>query len=156
MKIKYLLSLVPLLIILQLGIKKIIILLMIGGGYFVTPEASSILHHYCFGNGDTLILNSDYLRKSPVIVKNLDKMKVGESRRITLNQEEDWRLSYALNGFTLEKHQTKAVIKQYIKFDKTDETFTYLNLYFTQIKISDNIVHEFDCKDFWVYSEFNY
>ena len=136
MKIKYLLSLAPLLVILSLGIKKIIILLMIGGGYFITPEASSILHHYCFGDGETLTLNSDYLRRSPVIVKNLDKMKVGESRRITLNQEEDWRLSYAINGFTLEKHQTKAVIKQHIKFDKTNETFTYLNLYFTVSRIS--------------------
>ena len=41
---------------------------MIVGGKFISPEGSSMLCHYCFGNGDTLEINSHYISKSPVEV----------------------------------------------------------------------------------------
>ena len=34
--------------------KKLFGVAMIVGGFFVAPEASQILSHYCFGDGDTL------------------------------------------------------------------------------------------------------
>ena len=41
--------------------KKVIVLVIMAGGWFIAPEASAILKHYCFGNGDTLIFDSSYL-----------------------------------------------------------------------------------------------
>lgn len=36
--------------------KKAFVISLIIGGKIVAPEASSVLAHYCFGNGDTLYL----------------------------------------------------------------------------------------------------
>ena len=41
---------------------------MIFYGYFLYPKAPSILAHYCFGNGSTLIVNDEYLKTSFVII----------------------------------------------------------------------------------------
>lgn len=122
---------------------------------FTYPEASSILSHYCFGNGDTLTLDTSYLKVSPVITRELSTMKVGEKRIVRFNQKDDWRLSYAINGFTLIKKKHKVIIKQYIVFDKTGKIYTDLNLGVTKIRVDDGFVHTFDCTPFWVYSEFS-
>ena len=65
--------------------KKILVLGMIFVGAFVFPEASIILNHYCFGNGEKLILNSDYIKNSPVVIKELKRMKVGQKKTTPLN-----------------------------------------------------------------------
>ena len=135
-----------------IGIKKIIVLGMMIGGYIVSPEASQILYHYCFGNGETLVLESDYIKTSPVIIKNIKTMKNGESRRVGFTQNEDWRLSYAINGFTMKKIDNKVVIEQYIKF--SGEQYTDLNFIFFKKRVSDGIVNEFDTKPFLLYHEF--
>lgn len=121
----------------------------------IFPEASKILYHYCFGDGSELKLNSNYLKKSPVIQSELKKMKIGESKIIRFKQNKDWRLSYAINGFTMTKEKDKVVIKQYIKFDSSNDVYTDLNFIFFKYRIEDNIVHVFQCEPFWVYSEFN-
>jgi len=131
--------------------KQILVLGMILVGSFVFPEASQILKHYCFGNGEKLILQSDYIKNSPVVVKELKKIKVGEKKRVVFKQKEDWRLSYALNPFYIEKRKDKIIITQYIKFDSTNKVYTY----FGPFKISDNIVHVFNCTPFKVYYQFN-
>ena len=118
------------------------------------PEASSILNHYCFGSGDTLFLDPSYLKVSPVIIKELKTMKINETRIVRFSQKDDWRLSYAINGFTLTKTKNKIIIKQYIKFDKTGKVYTDLNLGITKIRVFDGFVHTFDCVPFLVYSEF--
>jgi hypothetical protein len=138
----------------KLWLQGILILLMVFS-FPIYPEASMILKHYCFGNGDTLHLPSDYLRKSPVILKNLKQMKIGQTRIIRFKQPEDWRLSYALNGFSLTKKSDKVIVKQWIEFDKKGGIHTDLNLYLFKIRIKDNIVHVFDCTPFWAYSEFS-
>jgi hypothetical protein len=130
--------------------KKIIVLGMMFVGSFIYPEASQILTHYCFGNGEKLVLESDYIKNSPVVIRELKKMKVGQKKRITLHQKEDYRLSYALNPFYIEKRKNKAIITQYIKFDNTNESYTW----FGPIVLSDNIVHTFNCKPYYVYHEF--
>jgi hypothetical protein len=114
-------------------------------------EAVDVLSHYIFGNGEDLVLSSEYIPKSPVIKKNLLSMKVGESRRVAFNQKEDWRLSYAINGFTLTKTKNGFKIYQYIKFDNTGKVYTYINLPGHKIKIYDSWVHSFKCTPYKLY-----
>lgn len=137
-----------------IGIKKIIVGICYLGGFIVSPEASKILYHYTYGDGEKMVLDSDYIRNSPVILKHLKTLNVGESKRVGFEQKEDWRLSYAINGFTLTKLKDKAVIKQYIDFNVRGDEWTELNLYFTKVRISDGIVNEFDTKPFLLYHEF--
>ena len=134
---------------------KLMVIGMIVFSTFTYPEASSILKQYCFGNGDTLMLDTSYLKVSPVITKELASMKVGEKRIVRFKQKDDWRLSYAINGFTLIKKKNKVIVKQYIEFDKTGKIYTDLNLGITKIRVDDGFVHTFDCTPFWVYSEFS-
>jgi hypothetical protein len=134
---------------------KLMVIGMIVFSTFTYPEASSILKQYCFGDGDTLMLDTSYLKVSPVITKELASMKVGEKRIVRFKQKDDWRLSYAINGFTLIKKKNKVIVKQYIEFDKTGKIYTDLNLGITKIRVDDGFVHTFDCTPFWVYSEFS-
>ena len=46
------------------------------------PEGCSVLQHYYFGNGKKLELKSDYLPNSPVIIKELKKMHIGQDKTI--------------------------------------------------------------------------
>jgi hypothetical protein len=135
-----------------IGIKKIVVGIIYLGGLIVAPEASKILYHYTYGNGEKMVLDSDYIKNSPVILKHLKTLKVGESKRVGFKQNEDWRLSYAINGFTLTKFKDKAVIEQKINFSGNE--WTELNLYLFKIKVSDGIVNEFDTKPFLLYHEF--
>jgi hypothetical protein len=92
---------------------------------------------------------------SPVITKELSTMRVGETRIVRFTQKDDWRLSYAINGFTLIKKKHKIIVKQYIVFDKTGKVYTDLNLGVAKLRVDDGFVHTFDCTPFWVYSEFS-
>lgn len=121
---------------------------MIIGGKIVAPEASVILSHYCFGNGDTLFLKPDYFEKSPVVKKAIIGMRTGENKIVWVRQTDDWRLSYALNGFHILKEKDCYLIYQRIAFDTTGKVHTILNVGFTQIRVPDDIVHTFDCKPF--------
>lgn len=130
--------------------KKILVIGMIVIGYFIFPEASQALKHYCFGNGETLIVDSEYIRKSPVVLKHLKHMKIGEKRKVGMHQWEDWRLSFAINPFTIEKRKNKVIITQWMQFAKTNKVITW----FGPIPIPDNIVHTFECTPYLFYSEF--
>jgi hypothetical protein len=82
-------------------------------------------------------------------------MKVGsEINRVKLNQRQDWRLSYAINGFTIKRTKIGFVIQQWIEFDTTGKVPTELNIGVMKIKVQDAIVHTFDCKPFWAICEF--
>ena len=133
-------------------LKKLLVLGMILFGSIFFPEASQILRHYCFGDGSTLYLKSDYIKQSPVVKKKLRTMKVGQKKKVGMHQWEDFRLSYALNPFTIEKRKDKVVITQWIQFDKTNNVITW----FGPIPLPDNIVHTFDCTPYLVYHEFKY
>lgn len=135
-------------VVIALNPKKSFILSMILGGKIVAPEASAILTHYCFGNGDTLFLKPDYFKKSPVVKKAITEMRTGENKIVWVKQQDDWRLSYALNGFHILKKKDSYLVYQRIAFDTTGKVHTILNLGFTNIKVPDNIVHTFDCKPF--------
>jgi hypothetical protein len=128
--------------------KKSFVLAMIIGGKFVAPEASQILCHYCFGNGDILYLKPDYFKKSPVVQEAIKNMKPGQDKIVWFHQADDWRLSYALNGFHIVKNKDHYLIYQRIVFDTSGKAYIMLNLGIIQIKVPDNIVHTFNCEPF--------
>lgn len=135
--------------------KKLVVVAMIVVGFFVAPEASQILSHYCFGDGDTLYLDSSYLKRSPVVISAATGLKVGgKINKVRVIQSRDWRLSYAINGFTLKRTKKGYVIQQWIEFDKTGTIPTDINFGVGKLRVQDAIVHTFDCTPFWVICEF--
>lgn len=134
---------------------KILVLACIFGGYFVSPEGSAVLTNYCFHYSDTLILDSSYLQRSPVIVKYAKKLKIGQTKKcIGFKQYQDYRLSYALNPFTISRSKNGYTISQWIAFDKTGKVHTTLNLFLFKVVVPDNFVHTFKCSPFLVISRF--
>lgn len=105
------------------------------------PEATTILQHYILGDGEKLELHSTYLPTSPVIVKKLNAMRVGQSKIVRFEQYKDWRLSYALNPFVLTKNKNGFEIHQFIKFDTSGSQYTYIQLLGYRVKIYDNWVN---------------
>lgn len=132
--------------------KKIVVIGMIVVGAIFFPEASQALKHYCFGDGSTLHVNPDYIKTSPVVQKHLKKMKVGQKKKVGFHQYEDWRLSFALNPFTIEKKKDKVVITQWMEFNKTGNVITWLFI----IPVPDNIVHTFNCTPYMFRTEWEY
>jgi hypothetical protein len=132
--------------------KKIVVIGMIAVGAVFFPEASQALRHYCFGDGSTLHVSPDYIKKSPVVIKHLKKMKVGQKKKVGMHQWEDWRLSFAINPFTIEKRKNKVIITQWMEFNKTGDVITWLFF----IPMPDNIVHTFDCTPYMFRTEWEY
>lgn len=132
--------------------KKITVIGMIVVGSIFFPEASAALRHYCFGDGSQLEVNADYIKRSPVVQRELATMRVGEKRKVGFRQAEDWRLSFALNPFTIKKGKNKVEVSQWMKFSDNDRVITWLFF----IPVPDNIVHTFDCKPYLFHSEWTY
>ena len=109
-----------------------------------------VLAHYCIGNGSVLNLPADYIKQSPVVIKHLNKMKTGERKRITAKQQEDYRITFALNPFVMEKQKHRVSITQHIQFDTTEKIFTYIGPF----RMSDNVLHVFNCTPYMVRCEF--
>jgi hypothetical protein len=129
---------------------------MILGGRIVAPEAAQILDHYTSGNGETLWLDSSYLQRSPVVILRAKNLKYGCIDSVCFLQSADWRLSYALQGFTLCRTKKGYRIYQHINFDTTGTVPTYLNLGFTKIKVMDAVAHSYKCTPFWAICEFHH
>ncbi|MFT2010216.1 hypothetical protein ACMA1I_16195 [Pontibacter sp. 13R65] len=122
-------------------------------GKFIYPEGAAILEHYINGDGTELVLEADYIKESPVIIRNLASMRNGETRIVTLHQDEDRRLSYALNPFRLRKDQHKVQLWQEIKFLKPQSVFTILDFGLFKLKIPDGLIHILKPKRFMVRCE---
>lgn len=131
-------------------VRHLFVLYMIFCGRFLYPEASMVLAHYCIGNGSVLNLPADYIKQSPVVIKHLNKMKTGERKRITAKQQEDYRITFALNPFVMEKQKHRVSITQHIQFDTTEKIFTYIGPF----RMSDNVLHVFNCTPYMVRCEF--
>ncbi len=139
---KRLIIIVGIIGLMSLWYKKLCVVGMIVGGFFVAPEASQILSHYCFGDGDTLYLDSSYLKRSPVVISAATGLKVGgKINKVRVIQSRDWRLSYAINGFTLKRTKKGYVIQQWIEFDKTGTIPTDINFGVGKLRVQDAIVH---------------
>ena len=126
---------------------------MICLGGLVYPEAADILDHYIYGKGEDLYLEADYIKESPVVIRHLNQMRVGESRTVVLKQHEDWRLSYAVNGFTLKKGKNKLQLSQHILFSRNKHIYTDLNFYLFRVRVPDGLVHALSPTPFRVYAE---
>lgn len=135
--------------------KKVFVGSLVIVGKFVYPEASAVLQHYCFGNGDTLWINDNYIRNSKVFKKYSKNLKLGETKKVWFKQSEDWRLSYALNPFYITKKKDGYIIYQYIVFDTKGDVYTDLNLFLFKIRIYDSIVHTFNCTPYVVMCKIN-
>ena len=61
-------------------------------------------------------------------MKHLAQMKVGQKKKVGIHQWEDWRLSFAINPFTIEKKKDKVVNSQWMKFDNKNEVTNWLFL----------------------------
>jgi hypothetical protein len=95
------------------------------------------------------------LKNSPVVISAAKGLNIGgKIAEVRLNQSRDWRLSYAINGFTLKRTKKGYVIQQWIEFDKTGTITTNINLGVGKLPVQDAIVHTFDCTPFWVVCEF--
>lgn len=140
------------LVIFLINVKKLIVLGMILVGALIFPEASLALRHYCFGNGEKLIVESNYFEKSSIIQNHLKKMKIGDKKMVWVNRFDDFRLSSAINNFSLEKKKNKVIIKQWMYIRRSNDIFTWFGP--IPVPITGNIVHTFNCTPYLFYHEF--
>jgi hypothetical protein len=133
-------------------LKKIIVLGMIIVGAVIFPEASLALRHYCFGHGEKLIVESNYFEKSSIIQNHLKKMKIGDKKMVWVNRFDDFRLSSAINNFSLEKKKNKVIIKQWMYIRRSNDIFTWFGP--IPVPITGNMVHTFNCTPYLFYHEF--
>jgi hypothetical protein len=110
------------------------------------PEAVQILNHYIDGNGSTLQLDSNYFKISPVIRKYVEQ-DYGVYGPVGFDQQEDYRLSLALNPFYLDisKSAQGKKIKVYnqIEFDHLTwrtKTKTQIRLGKIDLKFQDGLI----------------
>jgi hypothetical protein len=147
--LKFLSSVLGLFILLLLiEPQKMAVIGFIVGGRVVSPEGSTMLYNYCFGNRDTVEIQSDYIKTSPVVLNSIKGMKVGQTKKVHFKQYKDWRLSYAFNPYHITREKDGYIMYEYIKFDTTGKIYTDLNLGITQVRVYDNIVHTFKCKPY--------
>jgi hypothetical protein len=122
-------------------------------GRIVSPEAGAIVWHYLYGKGD-LWLDNSYLQTSPVILKSWQSLKVGESKQFSLRrQSEDWRVSYALNPFSLRREAHEILLWQRMEFSANPRVRTTLNYGLGSVKLPDALIHVLHPQPFMVYSK---
>jgi hypothetical protein len=122
-------------------------------GRFVSPEGGAIVHHYLYGNGKDLWLDNSYLQTSPVIQRSWRSLKPGQSRQFSLHQTEDWRLSYALNPFSLRRGEHEILLWQRLEFSRNHKVKTVLNYGLGKIELPDALIHVLHPQSFTVYSK---
>lgn len=123
-------------------------------GRIVSPEAGAIVHHYLYGKGKDLWLDSSYLQTSPVILRSWHSLRVGEQRVFSLrHQAEDWRLSYALNPFSLRRSAHEILLWQQIEFSSNPRVRTTLNYDLGSVRLPDALIHALHPQPFMVYSK---
>lgn len=122
-------------------------------GRLVSPEGGAIVFHYLHGKGQDLWLDSDYLQTSPVIQRSIHSLKSGQSRQFSLRQAEDWRLSYALNPFSLRRDKHEVLLWQRLEFSANPRVKTKLNYGWGQVELPDALIHALHPMPFTVYSK---
>lgn len=122
-------------------------------GRIVSPEGGQIVWHYLHGKGRDLWLDSDYLQTSPVIQRSINSLKLGQSRQFSLRQAEDWRLSYALNPFSLRRGEHEVPLWQRMEFSRSGRVKTILNYGLGKIELPDALIHALHPMPFTVYAK---
>jgi hypothetical protein len=121
------------------------------GGRMVSPEAGEIIWHYLNGHGTDLWLSPDYIRTSPVVLRSLAQLKEGESRQFVFRQAEDWRLSYAVNPFSLKRSGGTVLMWQLMKFETRPGTLTTLNYRIGKFQLPDALIYSMHPQTYTVY-----
>ena len=117
------------------------------------PEGAAVIDHYLHGSGQDLYLASDYIRHSPVVRRQLAALPVGRTTVVKLRQEEDWRLSYALNAFQLRREAHRVVIYQWMAFDPRPAVRTVLDLGLVRFTVPDGLIHVLHPRPYMVHCE---
>jgi len=120
------------------------------------PEAAELLQHYVHGNGKDLRLASDYFESSAYLNQVISLKGLGNHGPIALRQDQDWRLSLALNPYYLEVSEQKIrIYHPKIKFADVDGelVYTVVPLGRIRLKVYDNLVSALDVSPFYVYAE---
>jgi hypothetical protein len=108
-------------------------------GGILYPEAAIILQHYIYGNGNDIIIKSDYFFQTEA-VKNA--MEENRSKKIigpiTIKTNDDPRLGYAVNGFYIKNEENDIQIYQYIEFGGRNNKEAYTPL---KITMKNNIIN---------------
>ena len=128
-------------------------------GYPMFPEASEILRHYLHGDGSELTVSNSYIKHSPFIKKIITEKGIG-THKIYFRQHNDWRLSYALNPFSIQiKKNGDVKIWQRIHFPTNKSVRVRLNFFGRELKVNDALIHKLKPKAFvarvesWNYKE---
>ncbi|GHT69877.1 hypothetical protein FACS1894110_20230 [Spirochaetia bacterium] len=98
---------------------------LINYGGILYPEAGIILKQYIYGNGEELIIRSNYFFESQMI-KNILEINNGKEiiGPIIIKTNEDPRIGYAINGFYI-KNVKDIEIYQYIEFAERNNKEAY-------------------------------
>ena len=115
------------------------------------PEGAAIIDHYLHGGGRDLYLPADYIRHSPVVRRPLATLALGQTKVVTLQQQQDWRLSYALNPFRLRREKNRVVVFQWIVFDSRPAARTVLDLRLLRFTVPDGLIHVLRPQPFMAY-----
>lgn len=124
---------------------------------FTFPEASALLYHYVYGNGSDLMLDSTYFQASDYLNQTITTLGLGEHGPIAFKQNQDWRLSLALNPYYLNiSNERVRLFHPKITFaplSEKDKTFTIVPIGKMKLKIYDNLISAMNPRPFYVYSE---
>lgn len=122
-------------------------------GRIVSPEGGQIVWHYLHGKGQDLWLDSDYLQTCPVIQRSWRSLKVGQHRQVGFVQAENWRLSYALNPFSLRRGEHDVLLWQRLEFSSNHRVSTKLNYGLGEVELPDALIHSLHPVPFTVYAQ---
>lgn len=124
-----------------------------GIAYWQYPEASKILWHYVYGQGEALTLEAEYFQQSDYLKQQIQQLGQGKHGPLTLKQAQDWRLSLALNPYYLDITANDVrIYHPHIAFAPLNSTRTYtiLPLGYLRLRLYDNLIQAFNPKPFAV------
>lgn len=124
-----------------------------GIAYWQYPEASKILWHYVYGQGEALTLDAEYFQQSDYLKQQIQQLGQGKHGPLTLKQAQDWRLSLALNPYYLDITSNDVrIYHPHIAFAPLNSTRTYtiLPLGYLRLRLYDNLIQAFNPKPFAV------
>lgn len=123
--------------------------------WFKYPEASKMLYHYIYGDGKALTLNSQYFSNSEFLQKIVVKFGSGTHGPIGMIQEDDYRLSLALNPFFLTVLVDSVIIfhpeVDFVQPNSPD-AYTIVKVFGLQLKVFDGLVSILEGKPYYVSS----
>jgi len=137
---------------------------IVGGAVYwqSAPESSKVVWHYCYGDGSQLILDSSYIKESPVVKAAIQSLEDGKEKSVSFRQDEDYRLSLALNPFKIVMKNNGGFVhikvSQRIEFDTgkgNKKVKTSMRLGRFHVMIRDGFVHALGCKPFEAVSEWD-